>query len=123
MTIGTVATGSTPTGSPVSRVARHTPGDPTGKSVNPAGLGVGRGIENVFVETENAAGQVSLFIDQREQERVGIGMVVDRVGGKVATVDVVHGLVEIKKVEQQVEHEYNGAAIRRGSWVTSSTSN
>jgi hypothetical protein len=74
-------------------------GDLTGKSVNPAGRGRHSGIENIFVETKNAAAQVSLFIRNREQESVGINVIADRVGSEITGVDVVYGLIEIKKVK------------------------
>jgi hypothetical protein len=51
------------------------------------------------VETKNAAAQVSLFIRNREQESVGINVIADRVGSEITGVDVVYGLIEIKKVK------------------------
>lgn len=54
------------------------------------------------MEPKNAAGQISLFIDYGEQKGVGVHVIIHRVGDKHAAIDVVHGLIEIEKVEKQV---------------------
>ena len=41
-------------------------------------------------------------------------MIIHGIGDKHAAIDIVHRLVEIKSVEQQVQHKYYRAAVRRG---------
>src|ERR1700722_16274753 len=77
--------------------------DPAGEGENPARLRRLGGIENVGVETEHKAGNGFPSVVDRKQEGIGPCLQVEGVRRVVVGDDVVHGLVEKERVEQQVE--------------------
>src|SRR5712672_1001826 len=73
--------------------------NPAGEVENPAGLRGHAIFEEVSMESQNAAtSELSLTVD-RKQERVGIHIDIERVGGEVTGVDVIHDLVGVQGVE------------------------
>src|SRR5258707_3708958 len=86
--------------------------NPAGKVENPAGLGGHAICEEISMESEYATTrELSLVVDGK-QERVGIHVDIDRVGGEVTGVDVIHYLIGIQSVEEQVQQFDKWIAVR-----------
>src|SRR5258708_733269 len=89
--------------------------NPAGKVENPAWLWSHTGFKEISMESQNAAaGELSLAVD-RKQERVGIHIDIERVGGEVTGVDVIHDLVGVQRVEEQVQQFNEWIAVGRVS--------
>src|SRR5262249_13257247 len=104
-------------GNVLESTAEESGGNPARILRDPSGLRNRSRLEEIGMETEHAAasGNVRIVHIKRKQKGVGEQRHVQSVRGEIPRNDVVYCDVVKEKVEEQVQHQHERAAVRGGS--------